>query len=314
MSRNRRRAAPSVAPEKPQGLWTARTLYYRDQLAIICKGLFDVELPIEWDYDYVLDNLIYRGVFAVTDTSAGILPFRTAFSGTNYMNQPVNCVIDVPHFKEMRRVIGEECEIFFLMRKTSAYGFYNYQQTFDIFAERLASADACVDVNLMNSRIAYLIEAETKAQAETIKKAYSDVTMGEPYVVIRKGSVDSKLASQGVTAFFNNVSGNFIAGDVQDVKRTIINELLTQWGINNANTDKKERLITGEVDSNNQELACNINTFRAVMERQNKRVKKLYPELEFNIEFAFDPEKVREQAYATMVTNKPMGVSPSGGR
>ena len=139
------------------------------------------------------------------------------------------------------------------------------------------------------------------------------MTAGNPMVVVRKGSVDSKLASQGMMAFFNNVRGNFIAGDVQDVKRTIMNEFLTALGVNNANTDKKERLITGEVDSNNVELSCNINALQRVLKRQIDRVHKLYPELksDFNIEFKFDPQKLAEEARrlanASMDTNQHMG-------
>lgn len=320
MSRNRRRAAPVIQPDNVQGLWNARTMYYRSQLHLIVKGLFDVTLPDLWDETYVMDLLTIEGVFAITDTAAGLLPFRTSFAGNNYMNQPVMTVISVPHFPQMNRKIGVNSEIVFLQRSRGMYGFYNFNGVLDIFAEKLASADAAIDVNLMNSRVAYIVEAETKAQAETIKEAYSDVTAGKPMVVVRKGSVDSKLVSQGLMAFFNNVRGNFIAGDVQDVKRTIMNEFLTALGINNANTDKKERLVTGEVDSNNVELACNINAFRRVLKRQIDRVHKLYPELksEFNIEFKFDPEKLAEEARrlanASLGTNQHMGNESSPGK
>lgn len=312
MSRNRRRAAPVIRPEGVEGLWNSRTMYYRQKLAIIIKGLFKVDIPIYWDYDYCIDQLIYNGVFAVTDTVAGILPFRTSFAGNNYMNQPVMCVISVPHFPQMNRYIGTNCEIFFMQRSLSGYGFFTFQRTLDIYAERLASADACIDVNLMNSRIAYLVEAETKAQAETIKQAYSDVTAGEPLVVLRKSSGgDMKFGSTGMNAFFNNVKQNFIAGDVQDIKRSIMNEFLTDIGINNANTDKKERLISAEADSNNDELACNIAHLKQIMSRQEKRIKNLYPDLKFSIKFQFDASNVRRQANAIVERSKPMGVSSS---
>lgn len=314
MSRNRRRAAPTIRPDDVQGLWNARTLFYRDQLSIILKGLFKVEIPDEWDEDYVIDLLIHHGVFCITDTPGGPLPFRTSFAGNNYMNQPVMCVISVPHFPQMNRKIGKDCEIFFLQRRYGGWGFYKFNTLLNVFAERLASADACIDVNLMNSRVAYLIEAETKAQAETIKQAYSDVTAGEPLVVLRKGAAgDAKFASNGMNAFFNNLRQNLIAGDVQDIKRTIMNEFLTMIGINNANTDKKERLVTGEVDSNNDELACNVNHFKRIMKRQINRIKKLYPDLEFNIELEFDASNVQRSAYGISNSSQLMAV-PSPGK
>lgn len=50
----------------------------------------------------------------------------------------------------------------------------------------------------MNSRMAYVAEAETKAQAESIKLAYDKVSNGEPLVVYRK---DVSLNSTGLNVF-----------------------------------------------------------------------------------------------------------------
>ena len=42
-------------------------------------------------------------------------------------------------------------------------------------------------------------------------------------------------------------------------RRTIVNNFLTEIGIKNANTMKKERLISDEVNENNEEISANIN-------------------------------------------------------
>jgi hypothetical protein len=51
---------------------------------------------------------------------------------------------------------------------------------------------------------------------------------------------------------------NFIAEDVQILKRKLINEFLTEIGINNTNQDKRERLTDDEVNANNDEVLANI--------------------------------------------------------
>lgn len=42
----------------------------------------------------------------------------------------------------------------------------------------------------------------------------------------------------------------YVAGDLQILKRQIWNEALTYLGIENSNTEKKERLVTDEINSN----------------------------------------------------------------
>ena len=46
----------------------------------------------------------------------------------------------------------------------------------------------------------------------------------------------------------------FIAKDLETVKRQIKNDLLSDIGVNNANQDKRERMITDEVNGNEEEV------------------------------------------------------------
>lgn len=313
MSRNRRRAAPRAEPSAVNGQWNLRTMYYREELFKKLKGLFEIKCPEEWDRDYMLDLLLREGVFAISNTVAGVLPLRTSTEGINYMNYATDAVINVPTFKGMVKTLNKDAVLIYLQRAFGGNGFYTANAMVDIYAEKLASADCAIDVNLMNSRVGYAIEAETKAQAETIRQGYSDLVNGEPLVVFRKGSVDTKLVSQGMNVFFNSVKNNFIADIVQDEKNSIMNEFWSNWGINNANTDKKERLIVGEVDANNDQLECSIYHFKKVLEQQNNHVHECFPDLEWDIKFKFDALNRRMQQNATMVANKPMGVSPQAG-
>lgn len=154
----------------------------------------------------------------------------------------------------------------------------------------MASADAAIDVNLMNSRVAYIAEAETKAQAESIKTAYDKISNGEPLVVYRK---DVALNATGLNVFFNNVKQNYIADMVQDSKRTIINEFLTAIGVNNANTDKRERLVTGEVDANNQELVANTTIWKENLKLCCDKINTMF-NVGLNVTLQFDASNREE--------------------
>ena len=51
---------------------------------------------------------------------------------------------------------------------------------------------------------------------------------------------------------------DFLLDKLQDHKNSLMNELLTFLGINNNNTDKKERLLVDEVNANNEFILVNI--------------------------------------------------------
>lgn len=267
-----------------------RTAFYRTELMKLSGGIFKIECPVDWDTDYIRDTLLRYGYLIVADTDFGVLPLQGALQGFNYFTNPTDAIINVPLIPGLHKKIGIDCELLYLQRIPQSRIYYNFNKIVDIYAQRLASADAAIDVNLMNSRMAYVAEAETKAQAESIKLAYDKVSNGEPLVVYRK---DVSLNSTGLNVFFNNVKQNYIADMVQDSKRTIINEFLTAIGVNNANTDKRERLVTGEVDANNQELVANTTIWKENLKRCCDKINTMF-NVGFSLTLQFDASNREE--------------------
>lgn len=278
-----------VEPKKVNGQLNLRAEFYRSELRKLVKGLFDIKCPESWDKDYILDNIIDMGYLIVTDTDFGVLPLRGALQGYNYFGNPTNVIITVPLIHQLHKTIGVDCEMLYLMR-TREKVYYTLSQNIRIYAYKLAAADAAIDVNLMNSRVAYMIEAETKAQADTIKLMYDKITDGDPMVVYRK---DAVLNQNGMQLFFGNVKNTYIADMVQDSKRTIINEFLTSIGINNANTDKRERLNADEVNANNDELLVNTNRWKENLNECCDKINRMFG-IDFSMKLKFDASNRKE--------------------
>ena len=75
---------------------------------------------------------------------------------------------------------------------------------------------------------------------------------------------------------FHHLNQNIVFPQLQVQKMNIWNECLTYLGINNANTDKKERLISNEVDANDQLVeACGDIMLKARKEAC-ERINKLF--------------------------------------
>ena len=76
-----------------------------------------------------------------------------------------------------------------------------------------------------------------------MKKMYDDVSCGNPIVIIND-SISKKINDSAVNF---HVKENYIASDVNILKEQIKNEFLTEIGIANANTEKRERLISEKI-------------------------------------------------------------------
>lgn len=278
---SRRTYAPNDKPNSVDGQNAIVTEFYRKRLRTLVKGRFEVTCPDEWDKDYFLNMLINRGYFLITDSRIGVNPFKCSLHGLNYMNLPTKATVATPVMPSFQRTLDEDAVLIYLERLYGNY-FYNYSELIRFYAVKLAMCDISIDVNLLNTRIAHVIEVESKAQAATVDSAYDKLSNGEPLVVLRKDT----LSGAGINAIFNNVQNTYIVNDILDSKRTIINEFLTAIGVNNANTDKKERVIESEVAANDMELDINTVVVRERLKEQCKKASDM-----FGIDFSI---KVKE--------------------
>lgn len=238
-------------PRDVEGVRNRSALYYRRWMLRKVFAIFELSgVPEAWDLDYFWTHLFIDGGVCITDTDMGVLALQTGWSGINVYNHPTECVIANPVLGSFRRTIGKDCVLLHLQYDYNGIGYL-----LDRYSYLLAVCDEAISVNLMNSKVAAVFQAETKAQAESIKKAYDSISMGDPMVVLKDSAL---MSSRGNDIFFNHVKENFIAQDVEILKHMIINDFLTEIGIANSNADKRERVQSAEVDANNSATAVNI--------------------------------------------------------
>lgn len=278
--------AVGMKPTDVNGQWTARTQYYWWILYRKAKSLFKIQCLEKWDKDYMLDCLLIRGKFCVTDTGAGILPLNCDPFGVNVFERATDVNIANPVLKTMQRKIGVDCELVFL-NDDRIYA--NIVPYLNIYAEQLAQCDAAIDVNLMNSKTCMVFGANSKAEAESLKLMYEKISNGEPAVFMR----NSDLTGTDTLFFANKAKENYIAADIHIEKRRIMEEFLTEFGVNNANTDKRERLNADEVNSNNEELLVNTAYWNDNLKMCCDRVNAMFPGTDLSITMPFRGTKQR---------------------
>lgn len=254
-------------PKDVDGVANTSTVYYREYLLKKILSRFEFDgIPSYWDMDYFLEVLFLDGKICITDTAAGVLPLRCGITGIGIFEQPTECQIANPVLGNFRRTIDVDCALIKLQYNYSGCGWL-----INRYATMLAMCDSSVATNLMNTKVTYVFKATSKAQAETMKKMYDEITCGNPAVFVgENGAINEE------NVFVMPAKQNYIAEDVQILKRKIINEFLTEIGINNTNQDKRERLTDDEVNANNDEVYANIQHWFDNISDGINRANKLY--------------------------------------
>lgn len=127
-------------------------------------------------------------------------------------------------------------------------------ETLQLMAYRLFETERTIDVNLIAQKTPVLIEGDTKTIL-TLKNVYMQYSGNTPFIFGNKQfDISNKLNVLKTDA-------PYLIDKLELHKHEIWNECMTYLGINNANTDKKERLITDEVDSNNDLINYYLNCF-----------------------------------------------------
>ena len=234
------------APEDVDGQFNTSVLYYRDWLFRKIFSMFDFNgFKKEWDFDYYIYHQFMGGEVCVCDTALGVLPLQTGHAGLNVFNHPTECVIANPVLGSFRKTIDKDCVLIKLN-----YDYRGIGNMLDRYSTLLAMCDSAISVNLMNSKVAFIGLADTPQLIKTLQKMYDKLSAGFPAVFAKR--------SEQVEFYFNHVKENFVAKDIQDVKRMIVNEFLTEVGVPTANVNKRERLNTDEVHISDAECTANI--------------------------------------------------------
>lgn len=250
-------------------------------------GAFEFSgIPDEWDYDYMLTNLFIHGYIAITDTSAGVVPLRCGITGIDIFDHPTRAIFAnavLGNFE--RNLYGDNPATDCALVKIQ-YDFMGVMPIVDRYAALLALCDNSIAVNLRNSKVAFIGLVSSKQQAATFEKMYRDIDSGKPAVYAKKGD---GLTTDDI--YYNHVRETYIANDVQLLKQSIKNDFLTEVGLNNANTDKRERLIVDEVNANNDEVQANVQHWIDNIREGLKRANALFG-LDLSVKLRkFDGEK-----------------------
>ena len=268
------------SPKDVDGVYNESSIFYNRELLREIFSCYEfIGVPDSWDYDYMLTRLFVNGYFTITDTPVGVIPLQCGITGVNWWNHPTGVNVAVPILGNFTRTIDEDCALIKLQ-----YDYSGVMPLIQRYSTMLAMCDSAVAVNLMNSKAAIIAQAEDNKQAQTFKKMFDEISAGKPFVVTK-----NNLVKMGESVIFNPVKQAFVADDIHIVKEKIMNEFLTRIGIRSANSQKREHMITDEVNAINEESLIAGNHWIESVNDGLDTVRRLY-----GIDLTFRKKKIPE--------------------
>lgn len=205
-------------------------------------------------------------------------------------------------YKVMNATPSDKLNSYYLPIKVNAYSI-DYNKNFDLddcvyimnnelqkptsssialFSKRLYETERTIDVNLHAQRTPIIIEG-SKNTMLTLKNAYMQFDGNVPVIYGNKEfNLDSKLNVLHTDA-------PFVIDKLENYKHELQNDCMTFLGINNANTQKRERLITDEVNSNNDLINYYLNCFYKTRKQACDLINKKY---DLNIKLVLNKEMI----------------------
>lgn len=277
---------------------TALQRFFRRYLFQKAISVFKWKLPETWNRDYFLYVLYAWGFIGVVETDKyGVICQAGAPYGYDIYYQPTNLIITNPLLRgSLEPRIGIDCTVFKLQPDWGGItDLVNY------YADMMALCAETAGVNLLNSHLSFVFPAKDKAQAEAYKKLYDRVAGGEPGVVIDK-HLYLDDGTQAWEPFQQNIGQNYIVDKVLADMRKIEAMFDTDIGIPNANTDKRERLITDEVNANNAETITKCELWLEELKKSAEKTNSMFGTT-ISVDYRYSQEGVVKDESSEPINN-----------
>lgn len=226
-----------------------------------------------WDKDALKYGLFMIGFLAVfRSRTYGVVPQPGTLTGYSLQYQPSGVMVATPYFQFTRPLtLGVEAELIKLAP--------DYTGVFDIitkYAAELKEIDTSIRSAARNSRLAYALVAAGDKGARTMQAIREKVINGDDVIIDEKAMRNK----QDPTAppwfqFDRDLKSNYILGDLLDARRTTLVDFYREIGVRMLD-DKKERMITDEVDAGNAETFIRSEVWIETLKESCSKVNEMF--------------------------------------
>lgn len=235
---------------------------YENRMMRICLSMFEwVNLPESMNQRFLEKSLYFFGRASLLYSEKyGYINLNCASDGfINLYDLPtkLNCYSHDLHFTRdlytgnTGKKKDEECILVL-----NNYDYLPTYATIQLFAQKLAECDMTMNVNLKAQKTPVLILTSDE-QRLTMENLYNQYDGNKP-MIFGDGNVLNMGSIKAI-----DTKAPYVIDKISEYKKEIWNEFLTFIGVNNVAQEKKERLVSDEVNQNNEVINYNLQSFLA---------------------------------------------------
>ena len=251
---------------------------YLDRFKKIALSVFEwVNLPKSMNARWLEMCLYYKGqATLLKDEKYGFINTNCASNGyVNIYGLPtkLNCY-SFEFQKERNLYIGLNPKDEKQEYKEAILVLNNYEAiptcgTMELFAYRLYEAERTCDTNIKSQKFPVMVVCD-ETQRLMMENLYNQYNGNQPFIFGDKQQLDTTMLKA------INTNAPYVADKLTEYKKEIWNEALTFLGINNIMVDKKERLITGEANANNELINLNLQSYLIPRQEACRQFNELF--------------------------------------
>lgn len=270
--------------QTPSGDMNNHTLHdYMTRLKGLALAMFKWEgLPPSVSARH-LESVLYeegRALFFM-DPMIGFMALACTPSGQlNHYNEPIR-------YQAIGTTYREEYKAEDAVLIRNNYETHPTSHTINLFAQRLTNIERTNDVNLNAQKTPIIILCD-ESQRLTLKNLYNEYAGNTPFIF-----ADKMMNLDNIKSI--NTNAPYIGDKLMIQKHEVWNDAMTFLGQRNANTDKKERMITDEVQANNQQIELSAEVMLLTRQEACDQINDRWPGLNVRVMLRNSPDQDPDQ-------------------
>lgn len=161
------------------------------------------------------------------------------------------------------------------------------------YAEKLADMSAGLDMNIENSKLAYIIGANSKSGTTFLKKVFDKIHAGVSTIIFNSKITPVEDFNTFEWYSRDNLKNSYLVTDFNSDIQTLINQFDAEIGIINVPYEKKERMTQFEAQSKQSDGIARACLWRDNLQRSFDEFNELFGfdvKVRYNYEYMIDTE------------------------